>query len=243
MSLVGLQYVYERRRVDSSTALGYFKANAFVVVFLCYPGVCNQAFSIFNCRKLDGGLSVLIKDYSVLCSTDRHYVFQLLAAAYILVVSLGIPLYMVFLMMRRMQEYSSASATDRFVARRVADELKLDDRVAADSIRDVSTGREYSFLVSAVCIQFTCAHFRCKSIPNHARVHGWHCARQVNAYKPRFYYWEGYDMARKLLLVGMLVVAGRGSVAQLFLAVVISFASFSLQVKLEPYKHKVRPYV
>jgi hypothetical protein len=55
---------------------------------------------------------------------------------------------------------------------------------------------------------------------------------QVNAYKPRYYYWEGYDMVRKLTLVGMLVVAGRGSVAQLFMAVVISFASFSLQVKL-----------
>ena len=36
-------------------------------------------------------------------------------------------------------------------------------------------------------------------------------------------------MVRKLCLVGMLVVAGRGSVAQLFLAVVISFTSFSLQ--------------
>eukprot|EP01051_Picozoa_sp_SAG22_P007109 SAG22_NODE_489_length_9845_cov_5.954550_9_plen_401_part_00 len=44
-------------------------------------------------------------------------------------------------------------------------------------------------------------------------------------------------MIRKLLLVGMLVVAGRGSVAQLFLAIVISFISFSVQVKLAPYKH------
>jgi hypothetical protein len=59
----------------------------------------------------------------------------------------------------------------------------------------------------------------------------------VNAYKPRFYYWEGYDMVRKLCLVGMLVVAGRGSVAQLFLAVVISFVTFSLQITLQPYKH------
>ena len=41
-------------------------------------------------------------------------------------------------------------------------------------------------------------------------------------------------MIRKLMLVGMLVVAGRGSVAQLFLALVISFVSFSLQVKLSP---------
>ena len=36
LAAVGLQYVYERRRVDRATALGYFKANAFVVVFLCY---------------------------------------------------------------------------------------------------------------------------------------------------------------------------------------------------------------
>ena len=43
-------------------------------------------------------------------------------------------------------------------------------------------------------------------------------------------------MLRKLMLVGMLVVAGRGSVAQLFLALVISFVSFSLQVKLTPYR-------
>ena len=39
-------------------------------------------------------------------------------------------------------------------------------------------------------------------------------------------------MVRKLCLVGMLVVAGRGSVAQLFLAVVISFVTFALQVKV-----------
>ena len=61
-------------------------------------------------------------------------------------------------MVRRMRDYAGASASERFVARRVADELKLADRVAADAIRDVTTGREYSFL--------------------------------VNAYKPRYYYWE-----------------------------------------------------
>ena len=66
---------------------------------------------------------------------------------------------MVLLMVRRMRDYAGASTSERFVARRVADELKLADRVAADAIRDVTTGREYSFL--------------------------------VNAYKPRFYYWEG----------------------------------------------------
>jgi hypothetical protein len=50
---------------------------------------------MFNCRDLDGGLSVLHKDYSIKCSTDRHAAFELIAAAYVACVSLGIPLYMV----------------------------------------------------------------------------------------------------------------------------------------------------
>jgi hypothetical protein len=153
MGVVGLQYVYERRRVDKSTALGYVKANAFVVIFLCYPGACNQAFSMFDCRNLDGGLSVLQKDYSISCATNQHDAFQMIAGIYVCIVSFGIPIYMVVLMARRMREYAGASVSDRFVARRVADELKMDDRVAADAIRDVSTGREYSFLVctSSLC--------------------------------------------------------------------------------------------
>ena len=50
---------------------------------------------MFNCRELDGGLSVLHKDYSIKCSTDQHRAFELIAAAYVVCVSLGIPLYMV----------------------------------------------------------------------------------------------------------------------------------------------------
>ena len=46
LGIVLLQYGYERRRVGHSVAVGYAKANVFVVVFLCYPGVCNQV----SCR-------------------------------------------------------------------------------------------------------------------------------------------------------------------------------------------------
>eukprot|EP01051_Picozoa_sp_SAG22_P006424 SAG22_NODE_420_length_10739_cov_7.090320_10_plen_314_part_00 len=42
LSCVGLQYCYEQRRLGHHTAAGYAKANSFVIVFLCYPGVCNQ---------------------------------------------------------------------------------------------------------------------------------------------------------------------------------------------------------
>ena len=159
LGIVGLQYCYERRKVGHGTAAGTFKANAFVVVFLCYPGVCNQAFGMFNCRTVGVDLSVLVKDYSIHCSTEKHTTFQVIAGLYIAAVAFGIPLRMARLMFKRMQEYGGGSASDKFVARRVGDELKLDDQVAADAIRDCSTGREYSFL--------------------------------VNAFKPRYYFWEG----------------------------------------------------
>ena len=47
----------------------------------------------FNCRNLDGGLRVLIKDYSIKCSTSQHDAFELIAGAYVVCISLGIPLY------------------------------------------------------------------------------------------------------------------------------------------------------
>ena len=72
----------------------------------------------------------------------------MLAGVHVAVVALGIPLYIGVSMVRRMREYRGG-ASDRFVARRVADELTLSDTMAADAIRDCNTGREYSFLVNS----------------------------------------------------------------------------------------------
>jgi hypothetical protein len=187
---------------------------------------------MFNCRSLSTELRVLTKDYTVDCDTATHKLYEIVAGAVTTVFSLGVPLVLVVLMVQRMREYISSDETDRFVARHVADELQLDDKIAADAIRDVMMRREYSFL--------------------------------VNAYKPRYYFWEGYDMIRKLLLVGMLIVAGvhtndstdscasckpytissyhgaragQGSSAQLFVGLCISVACLAAQIRCEPYKH------
>lgn len=86
---------------------------------------------MFNCRQLDY-IRVLTIDYSVDCDTTTHRLFQSLAGALIISVSLGVPLGMLALMVKRMREYGNADDSDRFVARRVADELKLPDNVASD---------------------------------------------------------------------------------------------------------------
>ena len=53
----------------------------------------------------------------------------------------------------------------------------------------------------------------------------------MDAYKPRYLYWEAMDMIRKLVLVGLVLLVGRGSVAQLSAAIILSFAFFALQVR------------
>ena len=151
VACVGVRYLYETKySADPSSAEGNFRANIFVVIFLVYPGVCNQAFSMFNCRELDRGARVLLLDYSIECNTATHMSFQAVAVVVVAVFAFGTPVYLIALMIRRMQEYQTGiDSADRFVARRVADELHIDDVAATDAIRDVSTGREYSFLVNA----------------------------------------------------------------------------------------------
>ena len=104
---------------------------------------------MFHCRDLDGDVAVLRTDYRVICGNTEHGAMKALAGVVIVLFSVGIPVYLAMLMVRRMDEYRASSDSDRFVARRVADELKITDVEAADAIRDVTTGREYSFLVNA----------------------------------------------------------------------------------------------
>ena len=87
-------------------------------------------------------------DYRVDCSDPDHTAYRYLAGMMIAVFAFGIPFAISILMVGRMREYGSGDDTDRFMTRRVADELKISDIEAADAIRDVTTGREYSFLVN-----------------------------------------------------------------------------------------------
>jgi len=60
----------------------------------------------------------------------------------------------------------------------------------------------------------------------------------TEAYRPQKWlvYWESVDMLRKLTLVGLVVLAGRGSVAQNMASSIVSFFFFALHVKTWPMK-------
>ena len=58
----------------------------------------------------------------------------------------------------------------------------------------------------------------------------------LDAFTFQCYYWETLDMLRKLLLVGLVLLVKRGSVAQNVVALVLSLAFFALQISTKPYK-------
>jgi hypothetical protein len=60
----------------------------------------------------------------------------------------------------------------------------------------------------------------------------------MDAYDPKYMFWEAIDMLRKLALIGVVLMAGRGSTAQLNAALLMAFFFFAVQVKINPYRHR-----
>jgi hypothetical protein len=201
LAAVLVVYLWQRRR-NPAEAREQLSSNVFIVVFLCYPTICNHAFGIFNCRQLSETLVVLSDDYSTECTTDLHRVFQILAGLVILVVAFGIPTGFVAALMTKARRFDAAGTAK--IAGTVAAQMGISHSEASDVIREVAIGKDYGFL--------------------------------LRAYGPRHYWFENFDMVRKLLLVGVLVVADRGSVAQVVVAACLSLGFIVLHQSLWPYK-------
>eukprot|EP01043_Picozoa_sp_COSAG02_P018544 COSAG02_NODE_868_length_16360_cov_12.608204_7_plen_1171_part_00 len=171
----------------------------------CYPTICNVAFAAFICRSLTPTDSVLESDDSVLCEEPRHIVIQVLSSIVVVMVACGLPLAFGYILIRKASIYQrDTEGSNVALAKKVAEDLKVDEKQASFVIRDITIGEDYSFL--------------------------------MDAYVPAYLYWEALDMLRKLALVGLVLLVGRGSVAQLNAALFLSFGFFALQVKVCPYK-------
>ena len=122
-----------------------------------------------------------------------------------MVFACGLRLAFGFILLRKASVYQrDTEGSNVALAKKVAEDLKVDEKQASFVIRDITIGEDYSFL--------------------------------MDAYVPAYLYWEALDMLRKLALVGLVLLVGRGSMAQLNAALCLSFGFFALQVKIYPYK-------
>ena len=206
--MVVCAFVLIQRQNGTSVALQKSKSYLFGCVFLLYPTICNIAFATFECRSLVVGEStgVLEADDRLLCTGDEVVFLQGLSYIVIVAFALGVPVVFSVLLIRNAREYKSA---------------------------DVETN---SALAKRLALEFEVAEKIADFILRDVTAMGADFAFLMDAYTFRHYYWESLDLIRKLMLVGLVLVVGRGSVAQNAVALLLSFCFFALQTSTQPYK-------
>ena len=249
-------------QLDQLVSVGSDTATAadgeiFILLFLIYPFVTNRLFSVLNCRRLSVELWVLVDDYAVSCSTSTHIVVQVCSVVAIVVFSFGAPLGLLVHLRRSRRASAKEFDTPEWKVVQHRAMLKLQPSVAhkvlelhhetredvVNCIIDISNGTRYGNLVSPYRPDFFCEClppvFHWWWASRHARTAEGGAARH-NSDQLRcccFAGWEPIDLLRKLLLVGLLSVVDRGSVAQVWVGIVLSFCFFALHVKTLPFRH------
>lgn len=90
-------------------------------------------------------------------------------------------------------------------------------------------------LVERVCKKLEMTDTKANVLVQEVRA-GQDVAFLLQSYKPTQHYWECWDMLRKLILVGLVLLVGRGSPLQVLVAVLMSGAFLCLHVKQWPFK-------
>ena len=131
-----------RASVSAETAWTQFAGNAFFIIFLCYPRVCNSAFNAFICRVVEWSprISVLVADDRVLCEDDDHVFYWWLSYVVIGVVALGVPLGAAMLLYR---ERKRQPKVPRSLKLRSAEALGIQPEEASLAVNDIRLGSAY----------------------------------------------------------------------------------------------------
>eukprot|EP01043_Picozoa_sp_COSAG02_P060898 COSAG02_NODE_8058_length_2728_cov_3.738684_2_plen_740_part_00 len=184
--LVAGAYAFLHSENGAPHATQQAKSYGFGFVFLLYPSICNTAFAAFECRELVKGQEprILEADDRLLCGSVEMQIVQSLSMAVIAVVALGVPLLFTLLLVQHARAYKS---TRPELNAAVAARLAVEFKVDAN-IAD--------YIVRDVTAMGQSFSFL------------------LDAYTFECYYWETLDLLRKLLLVGLVLLVRRGSVAQ-----------------------------
>ena len=95
IGFISLIYSYKNKREDKTSCFNFFIAwekTAIVVgTFLSWPTIIEKILDIMNCEKI-GDKYYLVKDVSVTCYDETHYLFLIFGYIGLAIYGLGIPL-------------------------------------------------------------------------------------------------------------------------------------------------------
>ena len=207
-SVVTGAYLWLHSQQGAAYAAQQAKSYGYGFIFLLYPSICNTAFAAFECRELivDQQPQILEVDDRVLCDDDEMQILQKLSLIVIIVVAIGVPVLFSVLLVRNARKYQLTNSV-------------LNDAVAARLAQEFEVDPKV-------------ADYILRDVTAMGQSFGF----LMDAYTFECYYWETLDLLRKLMLVGLVLLVRRGSVAQNMVALVLSFFFFALQTSTRPYK-------
>jgi len=236
---------------------------AFVIAFLVYPSLTSVAFKMFLCVELDDGTSWLREDMSLDCALRDHQVMMNYAIFVISWCTVGIPLFYayIFFFLRREEfedlqrreqvaewESNLAASESNLAASDRQDNMKsrgTSARTLSRSRTLTGTVREVTARVTSQRKRGSIQRARSSSRPRKERFNRAHeeaklppyLQRLVGGYELRAYWFEIFECARKVALVGLSVFFEPASVAQFVYLALICFLSFGIYVAIAPYSH------
>ena len=102
------------------------------------------------CRSLTPTDSVLESDDRTLCEDPGHTIIQVLSYIVVVLFACGLPLAFGFILVRKAKIYQNdTEGSNVALAKKVAEDLKVDEKQASFVIRDITIGEDYSFLMDA----------------------------------------------------------------------------------------------
>lgn len=213
------------------------KAHAFFCIYLLYPSQVEAIFRLFECRSLgchDGLHSRvcaaapehcatcdfhagecddcperwLENDVRVSCNGALYQYYKRLAQAFVFLIALGFPLF-VYITLYRANKHERQHD---FLS-----EYDDDSEEGSPGSRDGSSGP----LMRVIS--------RDQQMVKNAYTHH---------FKPEYYFWEPIDMFRKLALTGLITLLGKGTVSQVFVAILTTFAFMCLHIGCAPFRNR-----
>ena len=119
----GTPFFARREQNSTKTPKDKFVVTVTAIIFLMYPTLCNQAFSLFSCKWV-GNKQYLQADLEEPCYEGRHLSLALaLGGPQLLVYVIGLPTLVLFFLRRnRAHESTNGSSTEPGADDTIADE-------------------------------------------------------------------------------------------------------------------------
>jgi len=200
----------------------------FFTLFLMYPSVSTTTFNFFMRETFDGdgegGFTVMRTDRSIETDSPLYLSFSAYALAMLIVYPIGVPVLYCVLLYRSRTELNDLRLME--LAQESAFELaKLKVEIAASAEEADMLMREANAAHDAALEEYEALR---DQLPTTLR-------KLTAGYELRTYWFEIFECARKMLLIGLPVFVSPGSSEQLMIGLIICFLSYGMYGAFAPY--------